>query len=280
MGSILIVAMVVIFIPYMIYGIKANILENKYETDTTKFIKLNFDFEFDFKCEYCNSTIKSTDESCPNCGGAFGKNIEYLEKRYLKNQEYFEILKEQEKQLDTIHDKISAYDKAVNKAIIPTDQFEMYLESIDENFKPTDKFTFNCEFCHSTLFGNSKDNGVCTSCGASYSNNKELLILEKIEDEERISHEKYIELQKIKDDMNKNAQEKADKKGLTQEKVSVNFFKFMLIFAGISIAIMIIFALFFIIFTIYNKSQILIVPFLLFFIVYIYMIYKSIKNRK
>ena len=43
--------------------------------------KGHFYRDFTFNCEACGTQISSTQERCPSCGGVYGSNKEYVEKK-------------------------------------------------------------------------------------------------------------------------------------------------------------------------------------------------------
>ena len=157
--------------------------------------RLHFERNFDFKCEFCGHTNSTENSHCTNCGGTFENNKEYKQKRKENNLQYIEFLKEQESLIKQEEDYIQKTLKALKKNWVMKNRFYNFEIGEEVHFLPVYSFEFSCEYCGTKLKGNSSDNCKCSSCGAEYCNNTDLLAMEQ---EESLRKTHYDEYQKLK----------------------------------------------------------------------------------
>lgn len=173
--------------------------------ETNNFDKYDFDLDFNFKCEYCGNVINTKNKFCPNCGGTYNNNNEYKLKKIEKDKEYLEFLNKQETELEKEIENIENNKELIesnNSFILKRKFYNLDVDYSHTTFSPSENFEFTCEYCGTKLKGKSSDNKTCSSCGALYNNNLELLIQEKKEQIELRNFEIYNLYQKQKEDMN------------------------------------------------------------------------------
>ena len=184
--------------------------------------KNHFHEDFEFVCEYCGSTVSSTDEKCPKCAGDFGKNKEYQSKKRAMYQKYLRYLKDQEEAIQ----KEMAY---ISNTMAAIKRFKLRLHKsynfdIGEPpiYKPAIDYEFTCEYCNSKLRGKSTDEKGCINCGASYEENLELLVREEEDRLEKRHYDQYMELKDLEWEQNlKN--ERRDARVYDKYKTPINF---------------------------------------------------------
>lgn len=195
-------------------------------TQFLNYNQLNFYREFDFKCEFCNKIISTKDKLCKNCGGTYKENKEYITKRKQNNIEYIEFIKEQEQLIKQEEVYIEKTLKALKKNWVMKNTFYDFNLEEKIHYLPVFKFDFNCEYCGSKLNGNSSDNKVCTSCGAGYKDNTDLLVMEQ---EEHLRKAHFDEYQKLKSiEWNQNVEN-----NIKDTSINKNAKKIVLIILGL-----------------------------------------------
>ena len=211
--AIIIICLPIIFVGMLIFLLvsfskikKASKAKSKIKNiETNSFQKYDFDLDFDFKCEYCENIINTRNKFCPHCGGTYSNNSEYNVKKIEKDKEYLNFLNKQEvelkKEVENINDNKELL-KNNNSFILKRKYYNLYVDYSHTKFSPSENFEFVCEYCGTKLKGKSCDNKSCTSCGALYTNNLELLIQEKKEQIELRNYEIYNLYQKQKEYIN------------------------------------------------------------------------------
>lgn len=214
----MIIAVIIICLPIIIVGMlifllfsfskikKASKAKSKIKNiETNSFEKYDFDLDFDFKCEYCGNVINTQNRFCSHCGGTYSNNIEYRLKKSEKDKEYLEVLNNQEAELKKEIENVK-YNKELLESnhsfILKRKFYNLDVDYSHTKFSLSESFEFVCEYCGTKLKGKSCDNKTCSSCGASYNNNLELLIQEKKEQIELRNYEIYNLYQKQKEDIN------------------------------------------------------------------------------
>lgn len=158
--------------------------------------KNHFQEKFDFTCEFCGSKVSSVDEKCPTCGGNFGKNKEYLQKKRAMHQRYLEYMKSQEEAIAQEMEYISNTMQAIQKYKLIRHKYYNFEIGEPPVYKPANDYEFTCEYCDNKIRGQSTDETGCSNCGASYKENLELLVREE---EDRLEKRQYDEYMKLKD---------------------------------------------------------------------------------
>ncbi len=158
--------------------------------------KNHFHEDFNFVCESCNSTISSKNEKCPKCASSFGKNREYQSKKRAMYQKYLLYLKDQEKAIQKEMDYISNTLEAIQRFKLV--RHKIYNFDIGEPpiYNPAIDYEFTCEYCDNKIRGKSTDEKGCSNCGASYTENLELLVREE---EDRLEKRHFDQYMKLKD---------------------------------------------------------------------------------
>jgi hypothetical protein len=216
LGSI--IAIVIICLPIIIVGMliflifsfgkikKASKAKSKIKDIQTKnFDKYDFDLNVDFKCEYCGNVINTKNRFCSHCGGTYNNNVEYKLKKEEKDKEYLEVLNKQEEELKKEIENIKKNKELLesnNSFILKRKFYNLDVDYAHTKFSSSENFEFACEYCGAKLKGKSSDDKTCTSCGASYTDNLELLIQEKKEQIELRNYQIYNLYQKQKEDIN------------------------------------------------------------------------------
>lgn len=161
-----------------------------------------FHEDFEFVCEFCNSTVSSKDEKCPKCASAFGKNKEYQSKKRDMFQKYLRYLKDQEEAIQKEMEYISNTMEAIQRFKLV--RHKSYNFDIGEPpiYKPAIDYEFTCEYCDNKLRGKSTDEKGCINCGASYKENLELLVREEEDRIEKRHYEQYMELKDLEWEQN------------------------------------------------------------------------------
>lgn len=157
--------------------------------------RLHFDRDFNFTCEFCGHTNSTVDKTCVNCGGTYDNNKEYKQKRKENNLKYIQFLEKQESLIKQEEEYIEKTLKALNKNWVMKNRFYNFELGEEIHYLPNYSFDFACEYCGTKLKGKSSDDGSCTSCGAKYSDNTDLLVMEQ---EEHLRKAHFDEYQKLK----------------------------------------------------------------------------------
>ena len=214
---------------------------------TNSFDKYDFDLYFDFKCEYCGNVINTKNKFCSHCGGTYSNNIEYKLKKSQKDKEYLEFLNKQEIELEKEIENIKNNKELLesnNSFVLKRKFYNLDVDYAHTKFSPSENFVFACEYCGANLKGKSCDDKTCSSCGASYNNNLELLIQEKKEQIELCNYDIYNLYQKQKEDINTQNYNKDKRDTERYINYSQNFAKGIILFwkiVGILALIIIIF---------------------------------------
>ncbi len=190
----------------------------------TGYNKSYFEKDFTFSCEHCGSIVSTKQTNCIKCGSSYGDNKVYIEKKRAINQNYMHYLYSQDAQLSQEEEYINNTLNALRTNIIwkntiynfqfPSQNFPTYI--------PKSDFDFTCEYCNTKLRGRSNDSDVCLNCGASYSNNLELLVREKEDAFERHQYEYYLKLKEFQQKQN-TINEQKDAAIMQKHGKKVNF---------------------------------------------------------
>ena len=175
--------------------------------------RLNFDFTFKFNCESCGKEITTKDEVCPYCNSSYHNNKTYLAIKKKKYEDYLRFLHAQEKELQLEIDNFNKYEKIIAKNsgwFMSNSTFNFDIDC-KKHYDRKFIFDFDCEYCGAKLKGSSSRSGVCSSCGASYDNNMEMLALEEREKILDNNNELYKILQQLKLNANNTNYEKDSK---------------------------------------------------------------------
>lgn len=159
------------------------------------FNRIHFDRDFDFKCEFCGHINSTQNHNCLNCGGTYDNNKEYKQKKKENNLKYIDFLKRQEDLINQEEVYIEKTLKALKKNWVMKNRFYNFEIGDEIHYLPVYSFDFTCEYCGTKLKGNTSNGGCCTGCGADYSDNTDLLVMEQ---EERLRKAHYDEYQKLK----------------------------------------------------------------------------------
>lgn len=159
------------------------------------FNRIHFERDFDFKCEFCGEITSTQYKNCSNCGGTYDNNKEYKQKKKENNLKYIDFLKDQEELIKQEEIYIEKTLKALKKNWVMKNRFYNFEIGEEIHYLPEYSFDFTCEYCGTKLKGSTSKGGCCTGCGAEFSNNTELLVMEQ---EERLRKAHFDEYQKLK----------------------------------------------------------------------------------
>lgn len=152
---------------------------------------------FGFTCEYCGASVTSVQTACPRCGGAYGANAEYRQKKREMDGAYLHYLKLQADALQQETELIEKTMTALRKDRVMRPTYYNFDLGEPPVYTPAEDYAFHCEHCDSELHGRSSDREGCPNCGADYSTNTELLIREAEDRLELRHYEEYMLLKEL-----------------------------------------------------------------------------------
>lgn len=186
----------------------------------------HFDREFGFVCEYCGNNITTKIPKCPQCGGAYDNNVEYRNKKKAIELKYLDFLKKQEESIKQEIAYIEETLNALHKNRVMKNAFFNFDLGEKPAYRPVTNFEFICEYCGTKLSGRSKDGKNCPNCGAGYSDNINLLVMEEEQELEKCHYEEYLKLKDI--EWNQNVENETRDAFYTKHAKSIAIF--MLVF--------------------------------------------------
>ena len=145
------------------------------------------------KCDYCGNIFEINNKTCPNCGGAYESNKEYIQMKKEMNKQYLNYLNNYEKLIVQQEEKIKEIKKILKKNLIMKRSF-YNVEYPKEKYISKNSFSFNCEYCGTLINDINNKEKRCAHCGASYLDNSELIVVKEEDKIEKMIYEKNIKL--------------------------------------------------------------------------------------
>lgn len=228
--SILFFIIAMVFLIGILLGIRTANQKKKSIRQPIQYLTYNrqqFDRAFTFVCEYCGSTVTTKNPKCLQCGGAYDTNTEYRNKKKAIEFQYLDFLKKQEEAIKQEIAYIEATVDALHKNTVMKNTFFNFDLGAKPVYRPVANFEFTCEYCGTKLSGRSTDNGKCSNCGAEYSDNVNLLVMEEEQELEKCHYEEYLRLKDI--EWNQNIENETRDAFFTKHAKSIALFLLLLI---------------------------------------------------